>query len=84
MFSDGHVKWHSANNAMKKLVDEDATVTVKPPGRAGLDAGASAASTNPIPGYKILKELHRGGQGIVYQAVDPDPARDSRARAYAL
>ena len=37
-------------------------------GLKGLDAGAPSPAADAIPGYKILKELHRGGQGVVYQA----------------
>ena len=47
----------------------DATVTVNPPGAPNLDAASGATPAEAIPGYKILKELHRGGQGVVYQAV---------------
>ena len=49
--------------------DSDATITVKPVGKPNLDAGAASAPGDAIPGYKILKELHRGGQGVVYQAI---------------
>ena len=49
--------------------DTDATVTLKPAGAPNLDAASGATPVEAIPGYKILKELHRGGQGVVYQAV---------------
>ena len=49
--------------------DPDATITVKPVGKPNLDAGGDQLPAEAIPGYRILKELHRGGQGVVYQAV---------------
>ena len=49
--------------------DTDATITGKPVGKPNLDAGADKLPADAMPGYRILKELHRGGQGVVYQAV---------------
>ena len=49
--------------------DEQATVTFKPPGKPQIDAGGALPPSDSIPGYKILKELHRGGQGVVYLTV---------------
>ena len=51
--------------------DPDETVTVqppiKPPVKPNLDAGADQLPADAIPGYRILKELHRGGQGAYGQ-----------------
>ena len=55
--------------------DADETVTVKPVGKPNLDAGAASAPGDAIPGYQILKELHRGGQGVVYQAIQETTRR---------
>ncbi len=29
-----------------------------------------------IPGYRVVRQIHRGGQGVVYQAVDEGSGRD--------
>ncbi|MBW8042147.1 MAG: protein kinase [Planctomycetes bacterium] len=51
--------------------DPDATITGKP----DLDAKAELPPSDAIPGYRILKQLHSGGQGIVYQAVQESTKR---------
>ena len=38
-------------------------------------ADGPGSPTDPIPGYRILKELSRGGQGIVYQAIQESTRR---------
>ncbi len=55
--------------------DPDATLSVKPMGKPKLDARAELPPSDAIPGYRILKELHWGGQGVVYQAVQESTKR---------
>lgn len=31
--------------------------------------------TNAIPGYRVLREIHRGGQGVVYHAINESTGR---------
>jgi len=54
--------------------------TLKPAGAAGGGASSGAvASSCPlpdsIPGYRIQREIHRGGQGVVYQAIQESTRR---------
>ena len=39
------------------------------PEARGLEAPGSPAAADSIPGYELVAELHRGGQGVVYRAV---------------
>jgi WD40 repeat protein len=38
-------------------------------------APAATAPTINVPGYQIVREIHRGGQGVVYQAVQRSTSR---------
>ena len=50
---------------------------IQPVGAApSLDAAAQAGPlTDSIPGYQVVREIHRGGQGVVYEATQSGTKR---------
>lgn len=54
-------------------VDGSAQPTLATPPDLEIDFSSPAATS--FPGYEIVKELHRGGQGIVYQAIQRSTKR---------
>lgn len=55
--------------AARQQAGSDATIDGEPP-RWG-----AAARSIELPGYEILREIHRGGQGVVYQALQHSTRR---------
>lgn len=53
---------------LQKLADE-----------SWLSGGPSLPAPDAIPGYEIVREIHRGGQGVVYEAI-----QESTGRAVAV
>ncbi|MGD9688775.1 MAG: protein kinase [Phycisphaerales bacterium] len=45
------------------------------PGSASFPLRPREIDKNAIPGYEILREIHRGGQGVVYQALQKSTQR---------
>lgn len=70
------MKTSSGDTAAKKPARQQIEVQAVPPAFDGtLDVGAKLPPPNLLEGYEILRELHRGGQGIVYQAVQKSTKR---------
>lgn len=55
-----------------RLAAAEALLDRSPP----LSSAASSPSSPSIPGYRIGAEVHRGGQGVVYRAVQEGTRRD--------
>src|SRR5262245_59576037 len=45
------------------------------PGHASLGAHLRMPPADSFPGYQLIREIHRGGQGIVYQAIQKTTRR---------
>lgn len=41
----------------------------------GQQGEAAAADFPEVPGYRVIREIHRGGQGVVYEAIQAFPSR---------
>ncbi len=70
-----HARQQAGSSAAWSL--EDAT-EVTDPGSISQDDARGTASAIPfeIPGYQIVREVHRGGQGVVYLAVQQSTRRE--------
>lgn len=57
----------------RRQADESETAMTRRAGSTGSVAGW--LTTDSLPGYDLLREIHRGGQGVVYQAVQKGTKR---------
>lgn len=59
----------SGGSSEKNLIAAARAAAKRPSGPRAMGVGSSLPRADLFPGYRITKEIHRGGQGVVYQAV---------------
>jgi WD40 repeat protein len=65
----------SAEPGSEPLIDETTTTWPHDERRPGETPPAALLPADAIPGFELMAEIHRGGQGVVYQAVQKSTRR---------
>lgn len=70
-----HRQWIAAAREQFERAIADARRAVGSSNRDGATVVAGVSAPHELPGYEIVREVHRGGQGVVYRAIQQSTRR---------